>query len=47
MNNPDIFLKNGNLKAEYRQAEEVIEQMKQDEKFWKYVNRKTSKNNDR
>ena len=37
MNNPDIFIKNGSLKAEYRQAEEVIEQMKQDEIFWKYV----------
>lgn len=37
MNNSDIFLKNGSLKAEYRQAEEVIEQMKQDKMFWKYV----------
>lgn len=34
---PDIFLKNGELKSEYRQANEVIEQMKQDKMFWKYV----------
>lgn len=40
---PDIFLKSGELKAEYRLAEEVIEQMKQDEKFWKYVSGKHQK----
>lgn len=34
---PDIFLKNGELKVDYKQADEVIEQMKQDEMFWKYV----------
>lgn len=34
---PEIFLKNGELKADYKQADEVIEQMKQDEMFWKYV----------
>jgi hypothetical protein len=43
MNNPDIFLKNGNLKAEYRQAEEVIEQMQNDEMFWKYLQGKHQK----
>lgn len=37
MNNPNIFLKNGNLKAEYRQAEEVVEQMQNDKMFWKYL----------
>ena len=34
---PDIFLKNGELKSDYKQAEDVIEQMKKDEMFWKYV----------
>lgn len=34
---PEIFLKNGELKADYKQADEVIMQMKQDKMFWKYV----------
>lgn len=34
---PDIFLKGGELKADYRQANEVIEEMKQDKMFWKYL----------
>ena len=37
---PYIFLKNGELKADYKQAEEVIEQMKSDEMFMKYLNGK-------
>lgn len=37
-NNPEIFLKNGDLKADYKIAQEVFEQMQQDEMFWKYVN---------
>jgi len=40
---PDIFLKSGELKAEYRQADEVIEQMKQDKVFWKYLQGKHQK----
>ena len=36
--NPDIFLKNGELKADYRLADEVIEQIKNDEMFMKYIN---------
>ena len=36
--NPDIFLKNGELKADYRLADEVIEQIKNDEMFCKYIN---------
>lgn len=37
---PDIFLKNGELKADYKQADEVIEQMQSDEMFMKYLNGK-------
>jgi len=36
--NPEIFLKNGDLKVDYKIAQEVFEQMQQDEMFWKYVN---------
>lgn len=36
-NNPDIFLKNGGLKAEYRQAEYIIERLNKDEMFQKYM----------
>lgn len=35
--NPDIFLKNGELKSDYRLADEVIEQIKNDEMFMKYI----------
>ena len=35
--NPDIFLKNGQLKADYRLAETVITQMQKDEMFMKYI----------
>lgn len=34
---PDIFLKNGELKADYKLAENVIEQIKQDPIFMKYI----------
>lgn len=40
---PEIFLKNRELKADYKQADEVIEQMKQDEMFMKYLNGKHQK----
>lgn len=36
--NPEIFLKNGDLKADYKLAEQVLEQMKSDEMFMKYLN---------
>ena len=32
-NNPEIFLKNGDLKADYKIAEEVLNQMQSDEMF--------------
>lgn len=35
---PEIFLKNGDLKADYKIAEEVLNQMQQDEMFMKYIN---------
>ena len=35
--NPEIFTKGGNLKAEYRLAEDVLEQMQKDEMFMKYI----------
>ena len=35
---PEIFLKNGDLKADYKIAEEVLNQMQQDEMFMKYLN---------
>ena len=37
-NNPEIFLKNGELKADYRLADEVLKQMQDDEMFMKYLN---------
>lgn len=36
--NPDIFTKQGDLKAEYKIAEEVINQINEDEMFLKYLN---------
>lgn len=36
--NPDIFTKSGVLKAEYQLAEEVLDQIKQDTMFLKYIN---------
>lgn len=36
--NPEIFLKNGDLKADYKLAEQVLEQMQSDEMFMKYLN---------
>ena len=35
--NPEIFLKNGDLKADYKVAEDVIAQMKDDAMFMKYI----------
>ena len=35
--NPDIFTKQGTLKCEYKIAEEIIEQIKQDSMFLKYI----------
>lgn len=35
--NPDIFTKQGQLKAEYRRAEEVINRIERDEYFMKYM----------
>ena len=34
---PEIFLKSGDLKADYKIAEEVLNQMRQDEMFIKYI----------
>lgn len=34
---PEIFLKSGDLKADYKIAEEVLNQMRQDEMFMKYI----------
>lgn len=36
-NNPEIFKKNGDLKADYAQAEQLIEFMKKDPEFMKYM----------
>lgn len=36
-NNPEIFLKSGDLKADYKIAEEVLNQMQADEMFMKYL----------
>jgi len=36
--NPEIFTKQGELKADYKLAEEVLNQMQQDEMFMKYLN---------
>ena len=35
--NPEIFTKQGELKADYRLAEEVLNQMQEDEMFMKYL----------
>lgn len=35
--NPEIFTKQGELKADYRLAEEILNQMQQDEMFVKYL----------
>lgn len=35
--NPEIFLKNGTLKAEYRKAEEIIQVAEQDEVFMQFM----------
>lgn len=40
--NPDIFTKQNTLKSEYKIAEEIIEQIKQDPMFLKYI--KTGEN---
>lgn len=40
---PEIFLKNGELKADYKQADEVIKQMCSDDKFMKYLEGKHQK----
>lgn len=39
-NNPEIFLKNGDLKADYKIADEVLNQMYSDDLFMKYLNGK-------
>lgn len=36
-NNPEIFKKDGKLKAEYLQAGDIIERVQQDEKFMEYM----------
>lgn len=41
--NPDLFLKNGELKSEFRLAEEVINQIKKDPMFMKYIGGKHQK----
>lgn len=35
--NPEIFTRNGDLKADYKLAEDVFNQMQEDEMFWKYL----------
>lgn len=35
--NPDVFTKQGTLKSEYKLAEEIIEQIKEDSMFMKYI----------
>lgn len=35
--NPEIFLKNGDLKADYKIAEDVVRQIKEDPMFYKYL----------
>lgn len=35
--NPEIFTRGGDLKADYRLAEDVFSQMQEDEMFWKYL----------
>lgn len=38
--NPEIFMKNGGLKAEYRKAEEIINRVERDDYFMKYMSGK-------
>ena len=38
--NPEIFMKNGGLKAEYRRAEEIINRIERDDYFMKYMSGK-------
>lgn len=35
--NPEIFTRGGDLKADYKLAEDVFNQMQEDEMFWKYL----------
>ena len=35
--NPDMFLKNGELKADYKICDSIIEQIKEDAMFLKYI----------
>ena len=35
--NPEIFTRGGDLKSDYKLAEDVFSQMQQDEMFWKYL----------
>lgn len=35
--NPEIFTRSGDLKADYKLAEDVFNQMKEDAMFWKYL----------
>lgn len=35
--NPEIFTRSGDLKADYKLAEDVFNQMQEDEMFWKYL----------
>lgn len=37
-NNPEIFMKNGELKSQYRIAEKVLSQINNDSMFFKYLN---------
>lgn len=37
LENPEIFLKNGGLKSEFRKAEEIIARLQRDELFSKYM----------
>ncbi len=41
--NPEIFTKSGDLKADYRLAEDVFNQMQKDEMFMKYLNGENQK----
>ena len=45
--NPEIFLKNGELKADYKIAEDVVKQMQDDPLFMKYISRRASSDYDR
>jgi len=35
--NPEIFTRGGDLKADYKLAEDIFTQMQEDEMFWKYL----------